>query len=451
MKINKILLLIIKGLIFGCFLTPFLVTKSTFFPFIFGKAIVFQILVEACFVIWVIWRIVNRQERLFSKRGISVKGKAHSGNSANISAQKPDTSSTQKIKSQNRNSVWLFIKSKSFLNYAVTGFFIVLLLTTLTSRDLIRSFWSTQERMTGFFNLIHMGMFYLVLITVFKKKDFVWLLRFSLTLSVIIGIRTLLMFREYRLSGSLGNPGFLALYVLFHIFFGIYLLIDKNESNNLWINWFWKGFCFVCIIINILILYYTRTRGAYLGLGIGLLVFVIVNCGGILRQNKSWSSGKRWAALGFLFIFFGFSLFFARSQIENFERGSKQRLISWGISYRAFKERPILGWGPENYILAFAKCYDPEYTNYSTEWFDKAHNVFFEYLVTTGILGLLAYLTTFIVAGARSPKFIMPLLIAYFIFNLFWIDTTVSLMLFFLSLAITNKDIIKSAFDRSIV
>jgi O-antigen ligase len=423
-----------------------LVTPSTFFPYIFGKAIIFQIIVEICLIFWVVWIVIDRQERLFSGRWMSSQGSSLSGNMPHPSRLSSDTNIAPKIKDQKQDNILFYLKAKSFLNYAVIGFFIVLLLTTLTSLDQLRSFWSTQERMTGFFNLIHFGMFYLVLITVFQKKDFIWLLRLSLAITIIISIIAITQNWKTRLYGPLGNPGFLALYMLFHIFLGLYLLFLKNKNQL--INWLWKGFYFTSVVINIFVLYFTKTRGAYLGLSIGLLIFVTINCKGIIRYYKAWSIWKRWAAPGFLVLFLGFSFFVMLNQKENFTRLSRERVISWGVSFNAFKERPFLGWGHENFILAFSRHYDPEYADYSLEWFDKAHNVFFEYLVTTGMFGLVAYLALFVFASARSPKFIMPLLTAYFVTNLFWFDTTISLMFFFLTLAMANKDIFNFDFKR---
>ena len=62
------------------------------------------------------------------------------------------------------------------------------------------------------------------------------------------------------------------------------------------------------------------------------------------------------------------------------------------MSWQGVKEHPILGWGQENYIVLFNKYYDPKM--YQQEpWFDRSHNVFFDWLVSGGILALLAYLS----------------------------------------------------------
>lgn len=70
------------------------------------------------------------------------------------------------------------------------------------------------------------------------------------------------------------------------------------------------------------------------------------------------------------------------------------RYIVWDLTYGAISERPLSGWGPENYDRAFEANFRSDL--YTTGgriegWFDRAHNVFLDTLATTGILGVLAY------------------------------------------------------------
>ena len=170
------------GILLSLF-TPLVISNSTFYPYIFGKAIFFQILIEILLIFYLILII-----------------------------QKPE-----------------FQPKATPLNIALLIYFLVLVLTTLTSLDPIRSFWSTQERMTGTFNLLHFGAFFLIIGNLFKsKKDWFWLLRTSLLVSALVGLYEL--FRSSNVSGStLGNPGFLATYLLFNIFFALFLIIKDKK------------------------------------------------------------------------------------------------------------------------------------------------------------------------------------------------------------------------------
>jgi len=78
----------------------------------------------------------------------------------------------------------------------------------------------------------------------------------------------------------------------------------------------------------------------------------------------------------------------------------QHRRIMWKIALDGWKERPLLGWGPENYLKIFDKHFNIEYFIPAAgfgAWFDRAHSVYFDYLAETGILGLLSYLSIFIV------------------------------------------------------
>ena len=68
----------------------------------------------------------------------------------------------------------------------------------------------------------------------------------------------------------------------------------------------------------------------------------------------------------------------------------------WNISWQGVKERPILGWGQDNFSFVFTKYYNPQM--YAQEpWFDRSHNVFLDWLVAAGVVGLIAYLYLFLV------------------------------------------------------
>ena len=62
----------------------------------------------------------------------------------------------------------------------------------------------------------------------------------------------------------------------------------------------------------------------------------------------------------------------------------------WNIAWEGFKVRPIFGWGPENFLKVFDTHFDTRYFNPVDgfgAWFDRAHSVYFDYLVETGALG----------------------------------------------------------------
>ena len=52
-----------------------------------------------------------------------------------------------------------------------------------------------------------------------------------------------------------------------------------------------------------------------------------------------------------------------------------------------------MGWGPENFTIAYDRHLTPEIAAQSTSSFDQAHNKIVEELTTKGIVGLVFYLS----------------------------------------------------------
>ncbi|MBL7045857.1 MAG: O-antigen ligase family protein, partial [Parcubacteria group bacterium] len=129
------------------------------------------------------------------------------------------------------------------------------------------------------------------------------------------------------------------------------------------------------------------------------------------------------------------------------------RFAVWNMGYQAFKERPILGWGQENFIFAFNKYYDPKI--YDQEpWFDRVHNIFFDWLVAGGILGLVSYLGLYFFSlyylwfGGKSvfstaeKSIFTGVFAGYFFHNLFVFDNIASYVLFFSVLAYIHHRVV---------
>ena len=125
------------------------------------------------------------------------------------------------------------------------------------------------------------------------------------------------------------------------------------------------------------------------------------------------------------------------------------------MSLEAFKENPILGWGPENFNLVFNKYFKPNMWK-QEPWFDRAHNIVFDWLIAAGILGFLSYWSIFGAAiymvwkaaaaennpeksnapdfknsKILAPALFMSLFAAYGFHNLFVFDNLTSYYLFF--------------------
>lgn len=405
---------VILGLLVLVFL-PLIVSSSLFFPFITGKAFAFRILVEIILGLWLILAVSNP-------------------------AYRPRSS-------------WLF-KAYGLL-------LAIMVLATIFGSDPYHSFWSNFERMEGLVNHLHLFAYFIVLISVLKsEKLWGWLIHSTLAVNAIIAIYSLLQLTGKitinqggaRVDATFGNATYLAVYELFHIFFILILLTRLVMSGR------WKksvgskilgASYLLLLLLDIFILFKTETRGTILGLIFGLLIAAIAVAwherGRLLVRKWAISVGVAIVLLVAVFIgvrntnFVRESPVLSRLASISLSEG-RVRFMVWRMGLDGFKEKPILGWGPENYMLVFNKYYNSQMYG-QEQWFDRSHNVIFDWLITSGLLGLLAYLSLFVSAlyllwrratnlSVIERGIITGLLAGYFVHNIFVFDNLVSYLLF---------------------
>jgi len=94
--------------------------------------------------------------------------------------------------------------------------------------------------------------------------------------------------------------------------------------------------------------------------------------------------------------------------LKNPDGSVSGRLLLWSSALKAFRERPVLGWGAENFDYGFDKYYNPQFYRggINETWSDRAHNWFLDFLVMGGALGLAFYLAIFYMyrSGAREKR-----------------------------------------------
>jgi len=412
MKCDKILKSIIIGSVFLVPFVPLVVISSFFFPFIFGKALLFRLLVEIAFGAWLILALRNKEYR-------------------------PKFS-------------WILVSALFF-----TG---VVFLADILGVNPLKSFWSNYERMEGWVTILH-SLGYLIVITSTFNSEKLWrrFLNTSVFVSVYAGLHGLLQLLGKaqihqggaRLDASFGNASYLAVYMVIHIFIVAFLWNRRRVWNDS------CGFFYGAVIILQLVnLYYTATRGAILGfIGAILLTSFLI---AIFEKKRIVLKRTCWGILLTTLVFVGgFFLLkdasfirtnpvlgrFASISLE--ETTTKSRFMVWDMAWEGVKERPLLGWGQENFNYVFNKNYDPGMYG-QEEWFDRTHNVFFDWLIVGGFIGLFAYLSLFltILYHLWSKKYggnfslvekslFTGLLAGYFIHNFFVFDNLTSYILFF--------------------
>jgi O-antigen ligase len=284
------------------------------------------------------------------------------------------------------------------LSFAVL--LVVMLFANLFGAHPRSSFWSNLGRMDGYITLVHTFMYMLVLGSVLQTRQvWDWLLDISLAIAVLVAFYGLVEYiyiaGESRIQSTLGNAGFLAIYMLFHIFFAFWLLVKSKSILGKTIYGSMAAL-FTFIMIE------TGTRGTFIGLIVGVMVMSAY----IAIFNKHSSSFRKFAIGASVLLVAGAGTFFVvkgTNIIQNDGRLARianisledlgDRIIIWSIAWEGVKEKPVLGYGQNNFNYVYNKYYDPRL--YKARWFDRTHNFILEWLITGGLLGLIIYLSIF--------------------------------------------------------
>ncbi|OGG45161.1 hypothetical protein A2673_03655 [Candidatus Kaiserbacteria bacterium RIFCSPHIGHO2_01_FULL_50_13] len=414
----------------GIFILPFIVlivSTSLFFPYITGKNFTFRVVVEITVGAWIALACMNASYR------------------PRVSA----------------------------LLAVFAAFVAAIALSDAFGVYPFKSFWSNFERMEGWVTLAHLFAYFTVVVSVMTPALWRRLFQMSLGVSAFVALYGLLQLFGYvalgwggggglaaRLDATLGNATYLAGYMLFHIFIAALLWGQSWMEVN-------KGRLALSLMygsviaLDTFVLLFTGTRGAILGLvGGALLASVLL----VLLARNSRNAWRAATGVVMAIVVLGGVFFLARdaswlrsigfldrlATISLEDSTTKARFMNWSMAWEGFKERPIFGWGQENYAAVFDKYYNPNM--YAQEqWFDRVHNTIFDWLIVGGIVGLALYLALFVVAllslwRARTesggPVFpiiersiLTGLLAGYFFQNLFVFDNITSYILFVTVLA----------------
>jgi hypothetical protein len=114
------------------------------------------------------------------------------------------------------------------------------------------------------------------------------------------------------------------------------------------------------------------------------------------------------------------------------------------MSLKGWLDDPLLGVGSQNFYVVADRWFTPELYEYTSVWPDKPHNIFFERLVTTGIVGTIAWIAMMLLLyrslwkKRNNPQAVILLcgLIASLVHFLFFFDTLDDSIVFWFVLAI---------------
>ncbi len=405
----------------GIFVLPtvaIIVANGLFFPFITGKNFTFRIVIEIIAGAWIALALV----------------------------------------------VPMYRPRRSWILAAFGIFILVMAVADAQGVYPFKSFWSNYERMDGWITIAHAFAFLVVAVSVLNTED-LWrrLFQWSLGVSVFLSLWGLLQVAGLaalgqggagglgaRVDATFGNPIYMAVYMLFHIFIAALLWYQTRAVRGTGKRTAASILYGSVIVLDTLALLFSGTRGATLGLIGGALLALL-----LFAFSSQASKRLRQVTIAVFagVLILGTGLFVARdsafvqrivflnrlSSISLSDDTTVARFLNMGMAWQGVKERPLLGWGQENYAIVFDKYYDPRM--YAQEqWFDRVHNIIFDWWVAGGTLGLLSYLSIFaavlwalwrkgiFIAAERS--ILTGLLAGYFVHNLTVFDNVTSYILF---------------------
>lgn len=370
---------------FWLYLVPFtlvLVLPGTFFPFIGGKYFAFRLLVTLATV-------------------CTAFGWAFEGEPLSL-----------------KERFWPVLKSPVTIGFMfLTG---AILLATAFAYDPVAAFWSNYERGEGSFQFIHYLLFFVLMGGLFTErrhwKTMFWTSIVAAGGVALYGVLSALAPTAFlgpysgatdpflrrlasatRFQGSLGNAAYVTPYFFFIAGYVAWLWHSAETRLKAAI------FGTLGILLSGVFFVLSGTRGTFLGAVAGL---------GIAALYYAWRRPRvRRYVLGAIVLgvlAFG-GLFALRNnphiaslpgarflQIDLTQLTAQTRFWTWNSAFKGFKDRPVLGYGPENFPVVFDKYFDSRHFvpgQASETWFDRAHNIVLDYLATTGVVGLAAWLT----------------------------------------------------------
>ena len=307
---DAFLLNVVRYGLFAIFLLPFVVWLNHLYPWVTGKILTFQMLVEALFPIYVLLAFRRKE----------------------------------------------FRPAKSPFLYALLAYFAIATLSMLLGDNAHRSMWSKPDRLTGMFFQYHLLAFFLMAGAMWRKI-LVQPVIASVLSAVIMSLHAIIQVSfpaagvtDVRGSAALGNASYLGQYLVPHLFLCGWLALRYWKTG---LRWLW---CAAGALVMIGI-FTTKSKGALLGVAIGLLVAIVIAAvRGGARARKFSLAGLGFLAVMVVIYLIGNQvqpmkrwLYNERLSIQYFQETKGSRSLLLENAVKGITQKPLLGWGPENF------------------------------------------------------------------------------------------------------
>lgn len=314
------------------------------------------------------------------------------------------------------------------------------------------SWWGSYQRLQGTYTFLSYVIIALLTIAHLRRPDQFRRLQHTIILtSLPIAIYGVIQHLDVdplpwggdvttRVAANAGNAIFLAAYLIMALFFTLervyssfaFLLSHKtpDQHNGHDTSAALAGGAYLFILmVQLLAIFWTQSRGPWLGLFFGLYLFVLLVFTALRPKNhRLWTSA--WVGLGVagavLLVIMNTTPFFANlanvpyvgrltTLLESEGGTGRVRVLIWegasemvqphpaltfpdGSQDAINPLRPVVGYGPEAMWIAFNPFYPPELAQIEARNAspDRSHNETWDALVITGGLGFFAYLSLFV-------------------------------------------------------
>lgn len=180
--------------------------------------------------------------------------------------------------------------------------------------------------------------------------------------------------RYLRAYGSFGSPNAFGIYLGVIFLLGIILILKTSNIR------YKTGLLFGQLVI-LSALFFSFSRGAYLGVAIGMVALVLKN-----RKNISLLRQTVFYSLLVIILFFSFrNLLFTRVNLANRleSKSISERVTQWQDFKIIFKQNPLFGVGPGNYPVVLRSMH----MEGSASYFSPIHNIFLFFIGQFGLFG----------------------------------------------------------------
>lgn len=295
----------------------------------------------------------------------------------------------------------------------------VYLLATFFSIDPNFSFWGSPLRAEGALNFLFFIFFAILISLTIKNNDWKRIWGFSFVIGVLVSLFGIFQYfkllsniivpTEGGVSATTGYSGFMAIYIMVLFFMALsFGLLEKTDKKKLY---------FYCLPVFIFSIIITGARATYLAAIIAVFYYLLskpvrkllwqffeevfpkkiklvkIITGVILLAliagivylnlpNKILPNNK-------IVSYLAYRLSIKQAILDLTEA----RFSAWKIGIEGIKEKPIFGWGPENFQTVFGKYYSPFLPGMDNRfWWDRAHNFLVEYAINAGVPFLILFI-----------------------------------------------------------